>query len=1070
MHATEPVEKVQSRLGHQKKELQDVVMMSDAVESGDDLSLPIAHRIKSPRKPHKGKTTLALSQSQKESSNAVSDRHNETTSGLWRLAPSSGGKLNDCRTLFSQDSRYFFTGNGSDIKMFSVSTGVVVRTLESVIPTGSSSLVVSVVLDPHHATQVIAAYSDGLIALWDHSTGALVKKWITELPLSQILMNPRCPYEAFLVIRDSYEKLSEKSGRIQLRERGSVIKFELQNKNVTVLFESKKERIGQIDLAVEDTVLVVSTSSAFFLVDHSSKRPSVRKFETPDKIVTMAVNPAQPFVATGDSRGRIKLWYCFNLAGNQKPISSLLHWHAHQVNDLAFTPDGTILISGGDESVLVLWQLETGNKQFFPRMGSEILSIGISSDQMLYSIGHKDNCVRIVSAADMSIKQEIAAVKSANVNHRMYPMTAGLVVDPRSASIAMNGYPGSVQFYNPALEQSITEVDVSPRNRVTRIEDREILRPHVHHIQFSDDGEWMATVDVRNDRIFATESYLRFWKYNTESRSYVANTRVDSPHGETVTSLRFQPRVPGQPLLAATSGADKLFKIWEFVEPKNDRETATWVCRSTGFYKSLVPMSIAFSKDGGVMAVACGSIVTLWDPFTSAFKMTLVYPPASETITKMTFVHDQPFLVVAAQTCLHVWNVLTGAVVWSLRGSVSHLLSDSHSSHFIALIHDLDSDGSARLALFTPSTPVPELVHKITTKCHGVAFTADVEGSRIVYLDADFRFQTLFKATNVAPTQMETVAAEELHAQQSLFTSIYGGSIYHTSVSESAVRRLGPSPTPRDGDLSATININREEAERTAVCSTVSTSHALGFLEAPSHIVAAPSKLVDSFMEQFLIRRAKISTDDDFATHSVASHETVVALPIVDPTVGHGHLETSVSFLDAFFSTLWVSPITKSCNAASGEPVMNGSSPLILSTNQGQRKAESPLVTAKGTPSTLSAKTRSKMADGSVARPCETESSTAAPILASKSTKESAVNPVAPTEETLLIHDTPTKMTKKAVASKALPDVTSSSRATRSATRAPHAADDTDSTIGVSGKGRSLSARKPKKRSLESTK
>ncbi|KAJ1334494.1 hypothetical protein BSLG_007649 [Batrachochytrium salamandrivorans] len=825
------------------------------------ISLPIAHRIKSTKTPQ-GKTTLALSQSQKS-----------------RLMPFRIVIMNYLGPIL-------FTGNGSDIKMFSVSTGVVVRTLESVIPTGSSSLVVS--------------------------------KWITELPLSQILMNSRCPYEAFLVIRDSYEKLSEKSGRIQLRERGSVIKFELQNKNVTRLL----------------------------LVDHSSKRPSVRKFETPDKIVTMAANPAQPFVATGDSRGRIKPGIAFNLAGNQKPISSLLHWHAHQVNDLAFTPDGTILISGGDESVLVLWQLETGISSFS-------------------SYGIRDSFHRYEH------KQEIAAVKSANVNHRMYPMTAGLVVDPRSASIAMNGYPGSVQFYNPALEQSITEVDVSPRNRVTRIEDREILRPHVHHIQFSDDGEWMATVDVRNDRIFATESYLRFWKYNTESRSYVANTRVDSPHGETVTSLRFQPRVPGQPL-------------WQprLVLINFSKSGTTWVCRSTGFYKSLVPMSIAFSKDGGVMAVACGSIVTLWDPFTSAFKMTLVYPPASETITKMTFVHDQPFLVVAAQTCLHVWNVLTGAVVWSLRGSVSHLLGFSFFS-FYSVDPRSDSDGT---------------------------FTADVEGSRIVYLDADFRFQTLFKATNVAPTQMETVAAEELHAQQSLFT------------------------------------------------------------KAPSHIVAAPSKLVDSFMEQFLIRRAKISTDDDFATHSVASHETVVALPIVDPTVGHGHLETSVSFLDAFFSTLWVSPITKSCNAASGEPVMNGSSPLILSTNQGQRKAESPLVTAKGTPSTLSAKTRSKMADGSVARPCETESSTAAPILASKSTKESAVNPVAPTEETLLIHDTPTKMTKKAVASKALPDVTSSSRATRSATRAPHAADDTDSTMGVSGKGKSLSARKPKKRSLESTK
>ena len=44
------------------------------------------------------------------------------------------------------------------------------------------------------------------------------------------------------------------------------------------------------------------------------------------------------------------------------PVRTAVHWHAHGVRTLAFTPDGSILLSGGDENVLVLWQIATLHK------------------------------------------------------------------------------------------------------------------------------------------------------------------------------------------------------------------------------------------------------------------------------------------------------------------------------------------------------------------------------------------------------------------------------------------------------------------------------------------------------------------------------------------------------------------------------------------------------------------------------------------------------------------------------------------------------------------------------------
>ena len=44
-----------------------------------------------------------------------------------------------------------------------------------------------------------------------------------------------------------------------------------------------------------------------------------------------------------------------------------VHWHASAVGCLTFSPDGTYLLSGGREGVLVQWQVETGAQNFVPR-------------------------------------------------------------------------------------------------------------------------------------------------------------------------------------------------------------------------------------------------------------------------------------------------------------------------------------------------------------------------------------------------------------------------------------------------------------------------------------------------------------------------------------------------------------------------------------------------------------------------------------------------------------------------------------------------------------------------------
>lgn len=72
---------------------------------------------------------------------------------------------------------------------------------------------------------------------------------------------------------------------------------------------------------------------------------------------------------------------------------------------------GSYLLSGGEEAVLVMWQFDTKNMSFLPRLGSEILTISISPDQTLYAIGFLDNSIKIYSVINLEMKQSMQGLK-----------------------------------------------------------------------------------------------------------------------------------------------------------------------------------------------------------------------------------------------------------------------------------------------------------------------------------------------------------------------------------------------------------------------------------------------------------------------------------------------------------------------------------------------------------------------------------------------------------------------------------------------------------------------------------
>ena len=146
------------------------------------------------------------------------------------------------------------------------------------------------------------------------------------------------------------------------------------------------------------------------------------KFVSPEKLMCLAFHPTEEYFATGDVKGVIRSWYCLNedlplLASGveKKATTTTLHWHAHSVSSIAFTANGAYLLSGGEEAVLVIWQLHSGKKEFVPRVGAPIANIAVSKpkdgNEEEYLLGLADASFVFVRSSTMRISKTLARIK-----------------------------------------------------------------------------------------------------------------------------------------------------------------------------------------------------------------------------------------------------------------------------------------------------------------------------------------------------------------------------------------------------------------------------------------------------------------------------------------------------------------------------------------------------------------------------------------------------------------------------------------------------------------------------------
>uniref|UniRef100_A0A803UZU2 WD repeat domain 75 n=1 Tax=Ficedula albicollis TaxID=59894 RepID=A0A803UZU2_FICAL len=590
--------------------------------------------------------------------------------------------------------RYVLYVSGDFVKVYSVNTEEILRLLG-----GHADLVTGIQLNPQNHMQLYSCSLDGTIKLWDFMDGIPIKTFTVGTKLLALYTLASAEDSVFVVIpkKDTFQLVS-----VELTKG---IGQDLEGKELSVVLDDVGASMKHIAFGREGTYVVsvkdVNLQVYFFkrkLLNRFSL--STVKTKGDNRFSCVVCHPKEDCIATGHADGKIRLWRNFH--HKKEYTYSTLHWHHDIVMDLAFSVEGTRLLSGGVESVLVQWHNESScQKDFLPRLGSPIEYISMSSDGVLCCTLHTDNRLSIINSNLRFSRSIQGLIKSRDVK-------TGLVVDPRTKALVLNGEPGHLQFYSLQSDQQLFSLDIVQRQYIHQAG---LKQSDLVKVAFSARGTWLATVE-ESEEVTDPELQLKLWLYNEEIQSFELNTRINTPHDNHITDLCFRDmdELGEDSLILVTTGRDCVFKVWVMVEDTDPEGNVSWSCDFVGSYHNYQATNCCFSEDGSLLAISFEETVTVWDSLTWDLKCTFCHPPGNIRNICFGRLTCSKYLIGATDYgFLCCWNLLTCALEWSAHLNVVVLQPDPLSEH-IAAVSWLSKESS--LFVFKPSEPRPVYIQR----------------------------------------------------------------------------------------------------------------------------------------------------------------------------------------------------------------------------------------------------------------------------------------------------------------------------------------------------------------------
>uniref|UniRef100_A0AAX7VIX1 WD repeat-containing protein 75 second beta-propeller domain-containing protein n=1 Tax=Astatotilapia calliptera TaxID=8154 RepID=A0AAX7VIX1_ASTCA len=581
-----------------------------------------------------------------------------------RVVHCGGSKINFRDPVITHDSRFLLCASGEAVKVFSTSTEECIHELR-----GHTGLVTGVLLRPSNHLQVQSP-----------------------LHLEKRLFSRRLYPETqrFQLVAVHLPQSGDQM--VEAQELSAVLSGVNPNP-AAIAFGRGGEFIASVnDLQLEVYFFKKQKSYRFFLKEDNKKGGW-------NTFTCVACHPKDDCIATGHEDGKIRLWRNFN--HKKEYTYSTLHWHHSTVSSLCFTPEGTNLLSGGVESVLVQWRYnQESERDFLPRLGGAITHITVSPDGSLFCTSHSDNKITIIQSCVKVSAVIQGLVKGDSIR-------TDLMMDPRSKALVLNGKPGHLQFYSLQRDKLLYNLDIVQQEY---IHESGLQQFEVVKAAFDASGSWLATVEERHQKAAELELNLKLWAFDEQTQSFVLNTTISAPHDAQITAMCFCQPTDSQTTLLVSTSKDGHFKAWQLAAPAHtEDEGPSWLCDFVSAYHGLVPECCSFSADGSLLAVVFQEVVTVWSPSTWELLTTLSQPPGAVSDLCFGRLSCSKYLLGTTASNLLCWNLLTCSLEWTTSMDVRRLVADPLSENMAAFCYQ---SGSTDLFVFKPSEPRPLFSHK----------------------------------------------------------------------------------------------------------------------------------------------------------------------------------------------------------------------------------------------------------------------------------------------------------------------------------------------------------------------
>ncbi|CAH0515750.1 unnamed protein product [Peronospora belbahrii] len=754
--------------------------------------------------------------------------------------------------LYSADGRYVFQRQAHVVRVLHAPSG---RLLHECTRSTSTSTVCAFALHPHNALQLLAAYQDGYILLWDFMEQKSLVEIDTKTQILWMASSLTSPSQLLLIVSTN---TSEK------KNSWCLVEFSLKKKTRgRTLFESSSffqaaalqsylqpQNDGNKGIPISGDYLVIAAGQKIitgWLHDqHDAKDSSNRvfiqqKFHHVRNVTCIAIHPIQREFSIGDQVGQIFRYNPYQSTGRDSTVSTaMMHWHSHAVHCMQYSNDGQFLLSGGEECVLVTWQLETGRRSYLPRLSAPVEVIALRKDGGVFVVGLADNVLFQYNPVTREQEWEARGLARGGRSAADSLPTRQLVVDPVSKALVMNGSSGAgvLQFYEPFTDRVLQTLLLSERNQVTRTDDEVLPTLLASHTCFSSCGGALVTLHAPTTMKECNEQSLRFWTRHVDG-SFFVNTAVDAPHDRArVTSVVFSPTVDSDCVVTADDEGD--FKVWQ----KSVAETggASWHCQSVVRFRDEPITAVGFARDGSLLAVAYGNKLTIWDVTTRSLRRVL--PSADgQKINQIVFPGiNSPFVVVVTASQVQVWSLLSLSLWWRYTVPMNAVVAEEalHERFLIWMSVEEGPTNKTLVLVFDPQTPVPSCVRVVNfgSKVWSAGFhpgTEDIilvdnktgvwrlDGPNARSLDARRRKQAHVAA--VASRMASKNGEREAKALSTIYNAANGGCV------------------------SQKINQSKITAQNST---TGNGSASSSLFDAPAHVLPSMTALYRSFMDTML--------------------------------------------------------------------------------------------------------------------------------------------------------------------------------------------------------------------------